>query len=102
MFSELSCGLLTPSQPENSSASMPLRIIFFGTAELACASLKALASNAQFSVVAVGTQPDKPKGRDLQLQPSPVKAAALQLTLPVLQPKRPRDEQFVHQVRDLS
>ena len=41
----------------------PLRIIFMGTAELSCASLEKIASDKHFSVVAVVTQPDKPKGR---------------------------------------
>ncbi|MBC8001177.1 MAG: methionyl-tRNA formyltransferase, partial [Opitutaceae bacterium] len=48
----------------------PLRIIFMGTAELACASLNALANSPQFQVIGVVTQPDRPKGRDLKLQPS--------------------------------
>ena len=63
-----------------------------GTAELSCASLESLARDEKFSVVAVVTQPDKPKGRDLKLQPSPVKSLALKLNLPVLQPARARDE----------
>ena len=72
----------------------PLRIIFFGTAELSCASLQALAQDERFQVVAVVTQPDKPKGRDLRLQPSPVKLLATELKLPVLQPLKARDEAF--------
>jgi len=81
---------------------MPLRVIFFGTAELACASLKALASDSQFEVVATVTQPDKPRGRDLRLQPSAVKAVAMELQLPLLQPKRARDESFIQEIRDLK
>ncbi len=80
----------------------PLRIIFMGTAELSCASLAALARDEKFSVVAVVTQPDKPKGRDLQLTPSPVKRLAEQLNLPVLQPLRARDESFLGQLRELQ
>ncbi len=72
-----------------------------GTAELACASLKALASAADFQVVAVVTQPDRPKGRDLKLQPSPVKQTALSAALPVLQPERARDPAFVEELRRL-
>ena len=48
------------------------------------------------------TQPDKPKGRDLKLQPSPVKSLALKLNLPVLQPARARDEQFIAELRALK
>jgi methionyl-tRNA formyltransferase len=55
-----------------------------------------------FSVVAVVTQPDKPKGRDLNLQPSPVKSLALKLNLPVLQPLRARDEPFIGELRALQ
>jgi len=81
---------------------MPLRIVFFGTAELACASLRALAANAEFKVVAVVTQPDKPRGRDMRLQPSAVKAAAVELGIAVLQPKRAREEGFIHEIRELA
>jgi methionyl-tRNA formyltransferase len=78
-----------------------LRIIFMGTAELSCASLQALAGNPQFQIAAVVTQPDRPKGRDLKPQPSPVKSLALRLGLPVLQPSRARDEQFIAELRAL-
>ena len=52
-----------------------MKIVFMGTAELSCASLQALADDKQFSVAAVVTQPDRPKGRELKPQPSPVKIA---------------------------
>jgi methionyl-tRNA formyltransferase len=77
-----------------------MRIIFFGTADLSCASLAKLAGIADFSVVAVVTQPDKPKGRELKLTPSPVKVLAERLGLLVLQPKRARDEQFIAQMSE--
>jgi methionyl-tRNA formyltransferase len=73
-----------------------------GTAELACASLKALAAEKDSSVVAVVTQPDRPKGRDLKLQPSPVKEVALRLGLPVLQPERARHEAFIAELKSLQ
>ena len=79
-----------------------LRIIFMGTAELSCASLESLALDRRFSVAAVVTQPDKPRGRDLKLQPSPVKSLALKLNLPVLQPLRARDEAFICELRALQ
>jgi methionyl-tRNA formyltransferase len=78
-----------------------LRIIFMGTAELACASLLALAREPHFSVVAVVTQPDRPKGRALKLHPSPVKEVALATALPVLQPARAREEIFLDDLRQL-
>ena len=79
-----------------------LRIIFLGTAELSCASLQALAGDAKFQIAAVVTQPDRPKGRELKPQPSPVKSLALKLGLPVLQPERARDEKFIAELRELK
>jgi methionyl-tRNA formyltransferase len=61
-----------------------------GTAELACPSLQALASDAHYEVVQVITQPDRPQGRDLKLKPSPVKEAALALGLDIFQPEKVR------------
>ena len=70
-----------------------------GTAELACASLEALTREPAIAITAVVTQPDRPKGRDLQLQPSPVKALAQRAHLPVLQPERVRDPKFIEALR---
>ena len=81
---------------------MPLRIVFMGTAELACASLLALNQTAGFEVIAVITQPDRPGGRKLQLQPSPVKQTALAEKIPVLQPERARAEAFIAELRLLA
>ena len=80
----------------------PLRIVFFGTAELACASLSALVESPGFSVAAVVTQPDRPKGRDLHPQSSPVKVLAAGTPLPVLQPERVRHEKFVQTLGELQ
>lgn len=80
----------------------PLRIVFLGTAELSCASLAKLSGNERFSVINVVTQPDKPKGRELRLTPSPVKVLAEKLGLSVLQPLKARDEQFISQIRKLN
>ena len=79
-----------------------LRIIFMGTAELSCASLEKLHANPAFEVVAVVTQPDKPKGRDLKLTPSPVKILAEKLGLTVLQPVKAREEKFIAELRGLN
>lgn len=76
-----------------------MNIIFMGTAELSCASLDRLASDPQFKIAAVVTQPDKPRGRDLNLQPPPVKVLAQKLGLPVLQPPKARDEAFIFELR---
>jgi methionyl-tRNA formyltransferase len=76
-----------------------MNIIFMGTAELSCASLERLARDAQLKIAAVVTQPDKPRGRDLNLQAPAVKVAAQKLGLPVLQPPRARDEAFIAELR---
>jgi len=73
-----------------------------GTAPLSCASLRQLLRDPGIDLVAVVTQPDRPKGRDLKLQPSPVKELALRERLPVLQPERARSEAFVQELRALS
>ena len=80
----------------------PLRIIFMGTPELAAVSLRALLREPSFRIVGVVTQPDRPKGRDLKLQTSPVKEIALGAGLPVLQPRKARDEQFISELRALQ
>jgi methionyl-tRNA formyltransferase len=79
-----------------------MRIIFMGTPELAAASLRALIAEREFQIVAVVTQPDQPKGRGLKLQPSPVKEVAQKENLPVLQPQRAREEQFIQQLAALQ
>jgi methionyl-tRNA formyltransferase len=73
-----------------------------GTPELACASLEALLAVPGFEVVTVVTQPDRPKGRDLKLQPSPVKELALRRGLLVLQPEKARNEPFIDSLRRLE
>src|SRR5262249_15442156 len=52
-------------------------------------------------IVAVVSQPDKPRGRELKLQPTPVKAVALEEKLTVLQPERARHEAFIQELRAL-
>ena len=75
-----------------------LRIVFMGTPEFAVESLKCLVENG-YNVVAVVTQPDKPVGRHQDtLQPSQVKQYALEHNLPVLQPVKMKDPEFVEQL----
>ena len=66
-----------------------MKSVFFGTSEFAVPSLRALASHA--GVLAVVTQPDRPSGRGQKIHPTPVKTAANQLKLCVLEPERPRE-----------
>ena len=79
-----------------------LRIVFMGTPELAAVSLRALIASRAFEIAGVVTQPDQPKGRGLKLQPSPVKEVAQRENLPVLQPDRARDENFIRQLSALQ
>ena len=97
-FDRLTIIVAIPS----TAAQGPLKIVFFGTAELACPSLAALAENPLCEVVLVATQPDRPKGRELKLQPSPVKSEAVRRNLPVLQPERARDPVFGKALADLQ
>lgn len=72
-----------------------------GTAEIACPSLAALCASPGASVVAVVTQPDRPKGRDLRVQPCAVKQLAMSKGLPVLQPERARQPEFMAKLASL-
>jgi methionyl-tRNA formyltransferase len=76
----------------------PLRVVFFGTPAFAVPSLDSLAASAH-SVCGVVTQPDRPSGRGQKLAPPPVKARALELHAPVLQPATCKDASFIDAVR---
>lgn len=79
-----------------------MRILFFGTPEFATPPLRALIGEGH-DVVAVVTQPDRPQGRSRStLVPSPVKQVALAEEIPVLQPERPRGDEFMAALRDLA
>ena len=73
-----------------------MRIVFMGTPEFAVPSLKAVA--AAYDVVLVVTRPDAVRSRGKKLEPSPVKACALDLGLPVLEAKR-MDAEAIDAVR---
>ena len=76
-----------------------LRIVFMGTPEFAVETLRTLVENG-YNVVAVVTQPDKPVGRHGSvLQPSQVKQYAVEKGLPVLQPEKMKDPEFVETLR---
>ena len=78
-----------------------LRIIYMGTPDFAVESLRALVEGG-YNVVAVVTMPDKPAGRGHQLQYSAVKQYALSVGLPLLQPERLRDEDFLKELRSYN
>ncbi len=71
-----------------------MRIVFMGTPEFAVPSLKALVE-AGHEVMAVITQPDRPRGRGQKLSYSPVKETALALGLKIYQPHKIREQEFV-------
>ena len=79
-----------------------MRIVFFGTPDFATPPLLALIGEGH-DVVAVVTQPDKPRGRSRStLDPSPVKVIALAESIPVLQPEEPRGPEFEAALRALA
>ena len=78
-----------------------LRLVFMGTPEFACESLKALTENG-YNVVGVVTVPDKPAGRGQKINQSAVKLFALSEGIPVLQPEKLKDESFVEELRSFK
>lgn len=78
-----------------------MRIIFMGTPDFSVPTLECLIQS-RHEVVAVVTQPDKPKGRGKEIQITPVKACALAHQIPVWQPVRAREASFVAAMRELQ
>jgi methionyl-tRNA formyltransferase len=78
-----------------------MRIIFMGTPEFAVPSLDMLVREG-YDVMAVVTQPDKPKGRGNKLTPPPVKVYALEKGIEVLQPVKVRTPEYAEQLRRLK
>ena len=77
-----------------------MRIVFMGTPHFAVKSLEACLELGE--VVAVVTQPDKPRGRGQEVTPSPVKALALSKGIKVLQPTKLRTPPFSEELRALA
>jgi methionyl-tRNA formyltransferase len=77
-----------------------MRVVFLGTPEFAVPSLEAL--RREHDVIAVFTQPDRPKGRGNQVSESPVKIAASMLGIPIHQPERIRRPESVELLRSLA
>ena len=78
----------------------PVRIVFFGTPEFAVPSLEAVAR--EHEVVAVVAQPDKPAGRGMKLHAPAVVVRARELALPVLQPPKIRNAEFLEEIARLA
>src|SRR5690242_7926762 len=83
-----------------------MSVLFFGTPEFAVPSLEALLSSSSspqsIQVIGVITQPDKPRGRGQRVSGSPVKQKAEAAGVPVWQPAKLRDEEFLELVRSLA
>ena len=78
-----------------------MRVIFMGTPDFATGTLEEIVK-AGHEVAGVVTQPDKPKGRGKTMMPTPVKETALKYNLPVYQPKKVREPEFVELLRGLK
>ncbi len=76
-----------------------LRIVYMGTPDFAVESLKVLVDGG-YNVVGVITMPDKPAGRGHKIQYSPVKQYALEQGLPLLQPEKLKNEEFLQALSD--
>ncbi|MBO5353731.1 MAG: methionyl-tRNA formyltransferase [Lachnospiraceae bacterium] len=78
-----------------------MRAVFMGTPEIAAVILKSVLAS-KHEVIAVVTQPDKPKGRGHEMAFPPVKEVALEAGIPVLQPQKARDEAFLEEMKKLN
>ncbi len=78
-----------------------MKIVFFGTPQFAVASLDKICSSGQ-EVVTVVTTPDKEKGRGLKVSSSDVKKYALEKNIPLLQPEKLKDENFISQLKNIN
>ena len=76
-------------------------VVFMGTPDFAVGTLEALI-NSKYEVSAVFTQPDKPKGRGKAVQMTPVKEVAMEHEIPVYQPVKIREEQWIEVLKDLA
>ena len=83
--------------PEN-----PLRAVFMGTPQFAIPALDALASNPAVELAAVYTPPDRRRGRGRIMEPSPVKARAQELEIPVCQPPTLRNPDAIGELSELN
>jgi methionyl-tRNA formyltransferase len=92
------------------SSGRPLRVVYFGTPEFAVPTLRRLLEAAStghdgsggHQVVGLISQPDRPKGRGHRLAPTPTKEVALEAGIPVLQPLRLKDDDFLTAISALA
>ena len=79
-----------------------MRIVFMGTPDFAVGSLQALCESGKHEILAVVTQPDRPKGRGNKLLQTPVKEYALEQGLTVYQPQKAKNPEFVELLHELQ
>lgn len=77
------------------------KVVFMGTPDFAVGTLQALADSGKYQVQAVFTQPDRAKGRGKAVQMTPVKEAALAAGIPVYQPERIREPEWLEVLKEL-
>lgn len=78
-----------------------MKIVYMGTPDFAVPPLEALVRSG-YEVAAVVTQPDKPKGRGKTLMPTPVKEEAMKHDIPVYQPLKVREPEFVEILENIA
>ncbi|MES2767922.1 MAG: methionyl-tRNA formyltransferase [Bdellovibrionota bacterium] len=79
-----------------------VRVVFLGTPDFAVTPLMSMAKDDHFQIVEVITQPDRPKGRNMQVQSTPVKEAALKLELPVRNTESVNTPEFIAHLKSLK
>ncbi|QKG80573.1 methionyl-tRNA formyltransferase [Tenuifilum thalassicum] len=77
------------------------RIVYMGTPDFAVEPLKEILESG-YNVSAVVTVPDKPAGRGLKFKPSPVKTFAQEKNLPILQPSKLKDPDFINELKKIN
>jgi len=78
-----------------------MNLVFMGTPQFAVVSFKKLL-NSNINISAVVTAPDKRKGRGLKVQSSPVKLEAIKHNIPVLQPEKLKEDNFINQITEIQ
>ena len=79
-----------------------MKIVYMGTPDFAVPALEKLAQSPDYTVAAVFTQPDKPKGRKMVMTPPDVKVCAEKLGIPVFQPSSMRSEEAYNSLKELN
>lgn len=79
-----------------------MKAVFMGTPDIAAEVLKSLLQSGKHEIMAVVTQPDRPKGRGKELTASPVKLLAEEYHIPVLQPEKVKSPEAVAQLKELA